>query len=96
MNDVKKTEFILNACYCKYVPECKMLYDSLSDFIYNMCIIYRKGMDRELSVVVWWSMWIDQEWKEKYFNTGIDVCTKMLGMIMCQNVMCWIVFVKID
>ena len=52
MNDVKKTEFILNACYCKYVPECKMLYDSLSDFIYNMCIIYRKGMDRELRVVV--------------------------------------------
>ena len=50
MNDVKKTEFILNACHCKYVPECEMLFDSLSDFIYNMYFIYRKEMDRELSV----------------------------------------------
>ena len=50
MNDVKKTEFILNACHCKYVPQCKMLFDSLSDFIYNMYLIYRKDMDSELSV----------------------------------------------
>ena len=41
-NDVKKTEFILNACHCKYVPECKMLFDYLYDFIYNMYFIYRK------------------------------------------------------
>ena len=50
MNDERKTKFILNACNCKYVSEYKMLFDSLSDLIYNMYFIYRKETDGKLSV----------------------------------------------
>ena len=34
MNGERKTEFIVNACHCKYVHESKISFDSLSDFIF--------------------------------------------------------------
>ena len=53
MNDERKTEFILNACHCKYQAECKILFDSLCDFMYNMYFIYRKETDGEQCGVAW-------------------------------------------
>ena len=56
MNDVKKTDFIVNAYHCKYVPECKMIFYSLSDFIYNMYLIYGKDIYGELSMSLYGSV----------------------------------------
>ena len=33
MNVRRKTEFIVNACPCKYVIESETLFDSLFDFV---------------------------------------------------------------
>lgn len=52
MNDEEKAKYILNACHCEYVPECKMLFDVLSDFIYNIYLTYKNECDRESTVYV--------------------------------------------
>ncbi len=42
MPDKKKCMFILNAFNVPYVQEWKSIYDSVSDFIYRVCLQYDK------------------------------------------------------
>ena len=40
-----KTKFILNACNVSYTPEWKLVFDSLSHFVYQMVKAYQACND---------------------------------------------------